>query len=153
MATPRVTARLLPVSPDGAVLLLQELDPVEPDRPYWSSIGGGVEDGEDATATILREAHEEAGIRVARAALVGPVHASRNAYSWNGIDYLGEHTWYALPLSRETEICFDHLAPDEVGTVLGYGWWQPQEVEGSVRRPVELPTIMRAAVAAVGGEQ
>lgn len=51
----RVTARVLPVSPIGAVLLLQEHDPARPGEFYWSSIGGAVDSGESLPEAALRE--------------------------------------------------------------------------------------------------
>lgn len=31
--------RVLPVNPDGAVLLLRCIDPAEPQRPFWATLG------------------------------------------------------------------------------------------------------------------
>ncbi|MFB9315704.1 hypothetical protein [Nocardioides plantarum] len=42
-AVRRPTARVLPVSPGGAVLLLQDQDPAHPGILRWGSVGGAVE--------------------------------------------------------------------------------------------------------------
>ena len=43
---PRVSARVLPVSPEGEVLLLQDLDPAVPGVLRGGTIGGAVDQGE-----------------------------------------------------------------------------------------------------------
>lgn len=60
----RQTARVIPVSAPGRVLLLCWHDPVHPDAPYWGTIGGGIEPGETAREAAVRELWEETGITV-----------------------------------------------------------------------------------------
>ena len=153
MPIERATARVLPVSPDGEVLLLQDHDPARPGARRWGSIGGGIDPGESPVDAALRELREETGVVVGVERLVGPFLRSQAAYSYDGVDYLGDHTYFALELSRDVEVTFDHLAPDEVDTVFAAGWWT---VEGLVADgaflPPDLPEIMAAAIAAVGGD-
>ena len=151
-AVRRTTARVLPVSPDRAVLLLEERDPARPDRRYWSTIGGAVDPGETHAAAAAREAFEEAGLRVDPAALIGPVVEHRQAYTWGGVDYDGEHTYFALLLGRDVEVSLDHLEPEEVGNVFGGRWWTPDELEaGATYEPPVLPDIIRSALSATEG--
>ena len=149
----RATARVLPVSPDGAVLLLEELDPAQPGERYWSSIGGAPDPHESLPAAAVRELQEEAGITTTAEDLVGPVFRDRQAYSWDGVHYVGDHTYFALPLPRTVEVSFDGLEPEEVGTVLGARWWFPAALAGATARPAGLPDIMASAIAAVRGQQ
>lgn len=153
----RVTARVLPVSPDGAVLLLEEQDPAQPGGVYWASIGGAIDPGESLRDAAVRELHEESGIIVDADQLVGPVHQLVDPFSWNGVDYVGDSTYFALRLDRDIEVSFDLLEPEEVGNVLGAAWLTPAELAARPTfRPSGLPDIMRAAVAAVavaGGVQ
>ncbi len=153
---PRVTARVLPVSPDGAVLLLEEQDPARPGERYWSSVGGAVDAGESLAATAVRELLEETGIETDAGRLLGPVQRLVDPFSWDGVHYVGDSTYYALPLGRDVEVRFDRLEPEEVGNVLGWGWWTPDALrDGPAFRPSSLPEIMRAAVSAAhpGGDQ
>lgn len=149
----RATARVLPVSPDGAVLLLEEQDPARLGERYWSSIGGAPDPHESLRAAAVRELREEAGIRAGADRLLGPVFSHREPYSWGGVDYVGDHTYFAVPLDRGVEISFDELEPEEVGNVLGAGWWLPTTMAGVPVRPADLPDIMTSAIAAVRGQQ
>lgn len=150
--TLRRTARVLPVSPQGEVLLLQDLDPAAPQVLRWGSIGGGIEPGETPEAAAVRELFEETGI-VARATDLVEVAQSAHRFSYAGVDYQGQHTWFALPLPSETVVVFDHLEPEEVGTVVASGWWRAEALAGhETFVPADLPEMMSTAVAAVGGQ-
>ena len=146
----RVSARVLPVSPDGEVLLLQDVDPVEPDVPRWGTIGGACDPGETLQEAAVREMFEETGLVVDAADLTPSFHRSTHDFAWNGVAYRGDNTFFAVPLARDVEVSFDHLEPDEVDTVLAWRWWTPEDVEaaGGMIHP-DLPMIMSAAIEAV----
>jgi len=149
-ATPihRVTARVLPVSSTGAVLLLQERDPARPGELYWSSIGGAVDSGESLPEAAVRELWEETGIVVGADLLTAPVHRGVQAYSWDGVDNVADSTYFVVPLDDHVEVNFDHLEPEEVGNVLAAGWWTPAALAGVAFRPPDLPEIMSTALTA-----
>ncbi len=144
----RVTARVLPVSPTGAVLLLQEQDPARPGELYWSSIGGAVDPSESLPEAALRELWEETGIVVDHERLATPVHRGVQAYSWDGVDYVADSTYFVVPLQEHVEVTFDRLEPEEIGNVLAAGWWTPVSLAGVAFRPPDLPEIMSIALAA-----
>ncbi len=136
-----------PVSPTGAVLLLQEQDPARPGELYWSSIGGAVDSGESLPEAV-RELWEETGILVGHDRLAAPVHRGVRAYSWDGVDYVADSTYFVVPLGEHVEVNFDHLEPEEVGNVLAAGWWAPAVLAGVEFRPPDLPEIMSTALTA-----
>jgi 8-oxo-dGTP pyrophosphatase MutT (NUDIX family) len=152
--TDRRTARVLPVSPEGAVLLLQDQDPAVPGLLRWGTIGGAVDPGETLQDAAVRETFEETGIVVGAGDLRGPVHHDTREFTYAGRAYLGHSSFYAVPLDRDVEVSFAHLEPDEVGNVVAHGWWTPDDLaaEGTAVAP-DLPDIMRAAVAALEGER
>ncbi|OIJ27175.1 NUDIX hydrolase [Nocardioides luteus] len=150
----RKSARVLPVSADGEVLLLQDTDPGNPARgAYWTSIGGAIDPGEDPLGAAVRELWEEAGVRVSPETLIGPVQTHEDEFTWNGVDYSGYNVYYSLALDREVEISFANLEPIEVESVVQAGWWTPDKLRAEgTGAPGALPDIMEIAIKAVRGE-
>jgi 8-oxo-dGTP pyrophosphatase MutT (NUDIX family) len=147
---PRVSARVLPVSPEGEVLLLQDLDPAVPGALRWGTIGGAVDPGESLEQAAVREMREETGLVVDAASLTPPFLRTNHDFSWNGVHYRGDNTFFALPLARDVQVSFDHLEPDEVDTVVAWQWWKPADMAIAGGMVVDdLPDIMAAAVDAV----
>jgi 8-oxo-dGTP pyrophosphatase MutT (NUDIX family) len=146
----RLAARVLPVSPEGRVLLLHEQDPARPGIRYWGSIGGAVDPGETLTLAAVRELHEETGLVAEPDSLVGPVLRADQPFTWAGRDYVNDAHFFALRLPETVEVTFDHLVEEETGNVFGAEWWTPEalEVDGAAAS-AELPKAMRLAIDAV----
>ena len=149
---PRVSARVLPVCPEGEVLLLQDQDPTYPGVLRWGTIGGALDPGETHQQAAVRELYEETGLVGDPAALTPAFHRSTNAFSWDGVSFISDNTWFALPLTRGVFVSFDHLVPEEVGNVVAAGWWTPEALTadgGAIAD--DLPGLMALAVEAVLG--
>ena len=148
----RVTARVVPVSDDGRVLLLLEQDPARPGELRWGTVGGAVDPGESLVDAALRELHEETGVVASSDQLSAPFHRGRREFSYDGVAYLGDSTFFAMTLDAEVPVTFEHLVPAEVGNVVEARWWTPSGVteDGRLVAP-DLPDVMRAAIAAAGG--
>jgi 8-oxo-dGTP pyrophosphatase MutT (NUDIX family) len=147
---PRTAARVIPVADDGSCLVLLERDPARPGEHYWGTVGGAVDPGETFAQAAVRELREETGVRVDVGALTGAVRRVVTDFSFDGVDYAGDSTCFAVRLPRDVAITFEHLEPLEVDNVLEARWMTPEEVarDGRVVWP-DLPDIMAAAVAAV----
>jgi 8-oxo-dGTP pyrophosphatase MutT (NUDIX family) len=147
----RQAARVLPVSPEGEVLLLQCQDPARPGEPHWISIGGALDPGESHVDAALRELREETGISASPEDLSEPLHRARYPFSWDGRSYVNDATMFAMPLEREVTINLDGLEPGEVGNVLAWGWWTPEGLrdDGTAANP-DLPDVMRLALDTIG---
>ena len=66
------------------------------------------------------------------------------------MSYRSDNTWFAMPMSRDVEVSFEHLVPEEVGNVFAWGWWTPDALAadgGAIAD--DLPDLMAAAVDAV----
>ena len=152
--TVRLTARVLPVSPTGEVLLLQDQDPARPGILRWGTVGGAVDPGESLVDAALRELHEETGIAASAGALTEPVHRGTYLFSWAGWSFLTDTTFFAMPLPPDTQVTFENLEASEVGNVVAAGWWEAAALamDGTAVEP-DLPDIMRSAVRAVLGTQ
>jgi 8-oxo-dGTP pyrophosphatase MutT (NUDIX family) len=148
----RNTARVLPVDPEGRVLLLHGWDPVRPDDPFWFTIGGAAEPGESLPRAAARELREEAGIAIDPAQLGEPIEVAAISFSWAGVLMEQDQTFFAVAV-EDTEVSFAGQDPFERATIDKHGWLHPGELEGGAERPAdpEIPRLMRAAIAAVRG--
>jgi 8-oxo-dGTP pyrophosphatase MutT (NUDIX family) len=148
----RLAARVLPVSPEGRVLLLHEQNPAIPGVLYWGSVGGAVDPGESLEEAAVRELHEETGIAALPAALLGPILRAEQPFTWAGRDYVNDAHFFALPLPESVEVTFDNLVEEETGNVLGSAWWTPADLDadGTAASP-ELIGAMRLAIEAIVG--
>lgn len=152
MAVHRATARVLPVSSDGRVLLLQDQDPARPGELRWGTIGGAVDPGETLVEAAVREMFEETGIVVDSGLLTGPLHEDSRPFSYDGVDYLGHSTFFAVALEEDAPVSFAHLEPIEVANVVAARWWAPQDLAAAGGMIADdLPDIMRAGIRAVRG--
>jgi hypothetical protein len=55
-------------------------------------------------------------------------------------------------MAADVEVSFDHLVPEEVGSVLAWGWWTPSDLAADGGAVAEdLPEILTLGVEAVLG--
>lgn len=149
----RQTARVLPVNPEGRVLLLHGWDPRHPDRPYWFTIGGAAEAGESLRDAGARELREETGINLDPARLGEPIARNTVEFSWAGYQITQEQTFYAV-LVQSANVTLDGMDSWERSTTDRFGWLSPDDL-GPDDPPAdpEIPDLIRAAAASVRDRQ
>ncbi|MGH3393775.1 MAG: NUDIX hydrolase [Streptosporangiaceae bacterium] len=140
----RQSGRVLVIDPAGRVLLLEGFDPAEPDRRFWFTIGGGLDDGEQSAQAALRELREEAGIVAAAGQLAGPVWRRSTKFSFDGTWYQQEEDYYLLRVGH-VPVSLAGLDDVERRMVTGYRWWSHEELAATAQTffPSELPDLLR----------
>ncbi len=103
------------VDPDDRLLLVRGHDRDQPERSWWFTVGGGLDDGETSQAAALREVREETGIELAASTLVGPVFTRTAVF-----DFFSEHC------RQDEELFYARVGP---GTTLTRSGWTPLEDE------------------------
>ncbi len=149
----RVCARVLPVNPQGEVLLLHGWDPSAPEEPYWFSIGGAIDADETLVDAAVREMREETGIVIQATELSEPIAQEDAEFDWGAWRLVQDQTYFALALAHDpAAISFEGLEPIERTTIDAAAWWTPEalEADGSAANE-RLPEIMRTAVRAIRG--
>ena len=143
-AKDRRAARVLVVDQDGRVLLLHGFDPADPAHPFWITVGGGIDAGEDAAQAASRELREETGIAAQPESLGDPVWHREIEFSFDGTQYRQAETYFLLRVGHGP-VSLDDLDDIEKETVDGYGWWSPEELEsaGEPFFPPQLPQLLR----------
>ncbi len=142
-APARPVARVVLVDPAGAVLLLGAHDPAEPDRRFWFTPGGGLEEGESHEDAARREVFEETGHRLFE---LGPERWRRRTAFWfDGTYYDQEEVWFVVrcPHFAPSATGFTEL---EAATVTDARWWTPVELAHADEDlyPAELPGLLTA---------
>jgi 8-oxo-dGTP pyrophosphatase MutT (NUDIX family) len=97
----RVSARVVLLDDDGAVLLLQGSDPAVSDAPrWWFTVGGRVRAGEPLAATAVRELAEETGLPAVADAMIGPVWRREAVIHFNGEVMASEEFYFIHRVTR-----------------------------------------------------
>ncbi|TDW23624.1 NUDIX hydrolase [Kribbella kalugense] len=145
----RTTARVLPVRPDGKVLLLHGWDPLKPHTPYWFTIGGGVEDGETVPEAASRELREEVGIVLPADALGAPVATNTIEFEYYGSRIIQRQTFFAVAVD-DVDVTFANQEELELQTISAHGWWYGDDLEATGQAAhVTIPGILRQAADAI----
>lgn len=141
----RDTARVIPVRrTDGRSLLLHGWDPDHVDQPFWFTIGGAVEPGEDLRTAATRELLEEVGLPASSEDLLGPLCANEIRFDWAGRHIVQQQTFFALEVD-DFVVSFDGQDGLEAGTIDQHGWFTHQELVAS---GATFPEVVEAVMLA-----
>jgi 8-oxo-dGTP pyrophosphatase MutT (NUDIX family) len=153
MRITRSTARVLPVNSGGRVLLLLGRGMLRRGEPFWMSVGGGLERGENLLAAAVRELHEEAGIAVEPAALGSAVGTTVIEFPSFGLLLVTQYQTYFTLAVDDPAVTFAHQGAVERRCIERYEWLSADELERKPERASDpdLPRMMRAAVTAARG--
>lgn len=140
----RRAARVLVVDAAGRVLMLRGCDPADPGRPYWFTVGGGLESGESVAEAAVRELFEETGLSMPVAAVGAPVWNDVTEFPFDGRRYRQEQSWF---LVRAPSWTVDSSGFNEIerSTVTEVSWWSREDFVDSREPfyPPDLPVLLR----------
>ena len=135
----RQAARLVLFDVQGRVLLAIGHDDHQPDRQWWFTIGGGLDEGESPRQGAVRELFEETGIVVSETELVGPV-----MYRQAEFDFLNvtarQDEWFFVAHTPTTSLDTANWTDLERQVIDGQRWWDLDELEAEGERVAIYPT-------------
>ena len=139
----RRAARVIVVDGNDRVLLLRGHDPAEPERRYWFTVGGGLDDGESPAAAAVRELFEETGLRVEPAALGEPVWQDVTEFPFDGRRYRQEQLYYFVRVPA-WEVSYAGFNAIERASVDAHRWFGRADLAAAAERyyPTELPELL-----------
>jgi len=151
----RNTARVLPVDPEGRVLLLRGWDLLRPYDRFWFSVGGGAHRGEPLRAAAAREMREEIGLDLDEARLGQPIETSAIEFTQLGLRIVQDQEYYAVAVPADVAVSLAGMVWLERLTVTGHGWLTADELTADPIRSSDprLPEMVRLAVATILGSE
>jgi 8-oxo-dGTP pyrophosphatase MutT (NUDIX family) len=142
-ATPRQAARVLLVDASSRVLMLRGRDPAQPSRPYWFTVGGGLDAGETPAQGAVRELFEETGLRVGPEAVGEPVFHEVVEFPFDGRWYRQDQDFFLLRVDS-WQVDFAGFNEIERASVDAHRWWSVAELRATDERyyPPSLPELL-----------
>ena len=123
----RVTVRVIMIDNDRT-LLFEDSDPGVPGTSWWTTPGGGVDEGESEPRAAIREVAEETGYRLAESELLGPIARRHVVHGYSDLVIEQDESFF-LAMVSPFEVDISAHTPDERLTVLGHRWWTRAEFE------------------------
>ncbi|MFB9902924.1 NUDIX hydrolase [Allokutzneria oryzae] len=141
---PRLSARVLLADADDRVLLFRGHAPEWPDIPFWFTVGGGIDPGEDPRAGAARELREETGLEAPADELVGPVWVRRGQFTFAGVPTDSVELFFVLRSRRGWEIDTSGFTELELDTIERHRWWTASELAAARERvyPYQLRELL-----------
>jgi len=131
--------RLLLMMVDDATLSDSRKPTLRP--PFWVTLGGGIEPGEDMSAAARRELIEETGLSDAR---LGPcVWYGEQPVRWRGRSMLFRETFLVV-WTDETHLSDAGWSADERASIKAMRWWPVEELLTTAE--MILPPVLPALV-------
>ena len=135
----RRAARVILFDEEDRVLLVRGHDADNPERSWWFTVGGGIEDGESSRECASRELFEETGIRLEPELLIGPIAYRRAVFNFETVlARQDEEIFYAHAHCKE--LSDTRWTEEEQRVIDEYRWWDIDDFEAQLRDYEIYPT-------------
>lgn len=127
----REAARVVLLDTAGRVLLLRGHDAHQPERSWWFTVGGGIDDGEGPRQAAVRELAEETGLVLDPASLAGPVARRSAEFDFFARTVRQHELFFLARLGREgsgAELRTEGWTDLERRFVDEVAWWHPSDL-------------------------
>ena len=154
----RTAARVLVVTQDGEVLLLEGHDAADPSHSWIFTPGGGLRSGEEPRAGAVRELVEESGIQVAPDDLEGPIAHREAVFRFASVTCRQDEIFFLLHLPTRLPIRKDGWTSLERDVVDSISWWNVEQLQTAQERgqeiyPERLPAIVDELASGWSGQR
>lgn len=122
----RHAGRVVLLNDDDAILMI-EVVPASA-APFWLTPGGAVEPGETVREAAARELHEETGITVTPASLLGPVWRREQRFEWDGVVIQQQEEFFLARHDGAVEAALNNVDAVEAATNRSLRWWSIEDV-------------------------
>ena len=140
----REAARVLLFDDAGRLLLAKGHDEDQPERHWWFTIGGGIEEGEEPRVAAVREVREETGLRLKPEDLIGPV-----LYRCAEFDFLAvtarQDEWFFVAHAPSTTLSRRGWTQMERNVIDAQRWWDIDEAEAQIEDDLYPARILQYA--------
>lgn len=140
----REAARVLLFDDAGRLLLAKGHDEDQPERHWWFTIGGGIEEGEEPRVAAVREVLEETGLRLRPEDLIGPV-----LYRCAEFDFLAvtarQDEWFFVAHAPSTTLSRRGWTLLERSVIDAQRWWDIDEAEAQIEDDLYPARILQYA--------
>lgn len=127
MPTPRQAARLVLLDSEQRVLLLKVVSPTR-GTAWWTTPGGGLNEGEDHQRAARRELEEEVGLSDAT---IGPALWRNQRYFRQQGEVFFQDEVFFLARAEVFEVDMSGRDVNERQTQVDHRWWTVEEIRAS----------------------